>query len=44
MNRMMKTAFVVGAGMAAYNYAKKNNLLSNRNMKRFQKKVRQSLF
>jgi hypothetical protein len=44
MNKTMTTMLVVGAGMAAYNIAQRNNMMSGRNMKRMQKKVKRALF
>jgi hypothetical protein len=43
MNKMMTTTLAIGAGMAAYKLAKKNNLISDRQMNRLQKKVRKAL-
>ncbi|MHC0035809.1 YrzQ family protein [Pseudoneobacillus sp. C159] len=39
MNRMVTSAIAIGAGMVAYNYAKKNNLMSNRQMRKMAKRV-----
>ncbi|MDN3018641.1 YrzQ family protein [Neobacillus drentensis] len=44
MNKMMTTMVAFGAGMAAYNIAQRNNMLSARNMKRMQKKVKRAMF
>ncbi|WP_223591238.1 YrzQ family protein [Neobacillus bataviensis] len=44
MNKMMKTMVTFGAGMAAYNIAQRNNMLSARNMKRMQKIVKRAMF
>lgn len=44
MNKMMTTVVAFGAGMAAYNIAQRNNLMSSRNMKRIQKKVKRAIF
>jgi len=40
MNKMVTSMLTVGAGIVAYNYAQKNNLISNRQMKKFKKSVR----
>ena len=39
MNRMMTSVLAVGAGMVAYNYAKRNNVVSARNMKKMQRRI-----
>jgi hypothetical protein len=39
MNKMMTSVLAVGAGMVAYNYARKNNMVSARNMKKMQKRI-----
>lgn len=39
MNKMMSSALAIGVGMVAYNYAKKNHMISGRNMKKMQKMV-----
>ncbi|EKN69892.1 hypothetical protein BABA_07646 [Neobacillus bataviensis LMG 21833] len=44
MNKMMTTMVAFGAGMAAYNIAQRNNMMSARNMKRMQKKVKRAIF
>ena len=44
MNKIMTTMIAFGAGMAAYNMAQRNNMMSVRNMKRMQKKVKRALF
>ncbi|MEH7417993.1 YrzQ family protein [Neobacillus drentensis] len=44
MNKMMTTMLVFGAGMATYNIAQRNNIMSARNMKRIQKKVKRAIF
>ncbi|MBA4538446.1 YrzQ family protein [Bacillus aquiflavi] len=44
MNRMLTSALAIGAGMAAYNYARKNNLISTRQMKRIRKTVSKMLY
>jgi hypothetical protein len=36
---MLTSAVVVGAGMAAYRYAQRNNMMSRRQMKKMQKKI-----
>ncbi|MCM3114934.1 YrzQ family protein [Neobacillus sp. MER 74] len=44
MNKMMTTMIAFGAGMAAYNVAQRNNMMSTRNMKRMTKKVKRAIF
>jgi hypothetical protein len=39
MNRMLTSAIAFGAGMVAYNYAQKNNLMTNRQMRKLTKRV-----
>jgi hypothetical protein len=40
MNRMVSTALAFGAGVAAYNIAQRTNLMSNRQLRQWQKKVK----
>lgn len=44
MNRMLTSMLAVGASMVAYNYARKNNLITNRQMRRIQRRVTRALF
>ncbi|KAF0819302.1 MULTISPECIES: YrzQ family protein [Cytobacillus] len=44
MNKILTSAMMLGAGMAAYNYAQKNNMVSGRKMKRIQKRITKALF
>lgn len=44
MNRVLTSAIVFGAGMAAYNLAQKNNLMSGRQRKKIQKRITKALF
>lgn len=44
MNKMMTTVVAFGAGMAAYNLAQRNNVMSARNMKKMQRKVKRAIF
>ncbi|MEH7504993.1 YrzQ family protein [Neobacillus drentensis] len=44
MNKMMTTMIAFGAGMAAYNVATRNNMMSARNMKRMTRKVKRAIF
>jgi hypothetical protein len=44
MNKMMTTMIAFGAGMAVYNVASRNNMMSARNMKRMTKKVKRAMF
>ena len=37
MNKIMSSVLAVGAGIVAYNYVQKNNLISNRQMKKIKK-------
>ncbi|MEK5426841.1 MULTISPECIES: DUF3918 family protein [Cytobacillus] len=39
MNKMLTSAAVIGAGVAAYSYMQKNNIVSKRDMKKIQRKV-----
>ncbi|WP_269521618.1 YrzQ family protein [Bacillus sp. J33] len=41
---MLTSAMLIGAGMAAYNFAQKNNLMSGRQMRRMQKRITRALF
>jgi|tagenome__1003787_1003787.scaffolds.fasta_scaffold20093637_2 Protein of unknown function (DUF3918) len=40
MNKMITSVLAVGAGMAAYNYVQKNNLISGRQKRRLKKGMR----
>ncbi|WP_428909220.1 YrzQ family protein [Niallia sp. Krafla_26] len=40
MNKVITSMLAVGAGVAAYNYAQKNNLVSNRNMRKLKKGIK----
>ncbi|MDR7000353.1 YrzQ family protein [Neobacillus niacini] len=44
MNKMMTTVVAFGAGMAAYNWAQRNNVMSANNMKKMQRKVKRAIF
>jgi hypothetical protein len=44
MNKMMTSMIAFGAGMAAYNLAQRNNMMSARKMKRVQRKVKRAIF
>jgi hypothetical protein len=44
MNRMVTSALVVGAGMAAYNYMQRNDMIDKRQMKRMRKKLTKAMF
>lgn len=39
MNKVLTSAIAFGAGMAAYNYAQKNNMMSRRQLKKMQKQI-----
>lgn len=39
MNKMLTSAIAFGAGMVAYNYVQKNNLVSNRQMRKMTKRI-----
>ncbi|WP_312473954.1 YrzQ family protein [Neobacillus sp.] len=43
MNKLMTSMIVLGAGMAAYNIAQRNNMMSARNMKRIQRRVKRAI-
>ncbi len=40
MNKMMSSVLSIGAGIVAYNYVQKNNMISNRQMKRLRKGIK----
>jgi hypothetical protein len=40
MNKTITSVIAVGAGIAAYNYVQKNNLMSNRNMRKLKKGIK----
>nr|WP_263325626.1 DUF3918 family protein [Neobacillus sp. Marseille-Q6967] len=44
MNRMMTSAIAFGAGIAAYNMMQRNNMISERRVKRMARKVRRAIF
>jgi hypothetical protein len=44
MNKMMTSMIAFGAGLAAYNLAQRTNMMSPRNMKRMQRKVKRAIF
>ncbi|WP_075982403.1 YrzQ family protein [Bacillus massilinigeriensis] len=44
MNKMLTSAIAIGAGMAAYNLAKRNNMFSGRQMKKMQKRITKAIF
>lgn len=44
MNKMVTSMIAFGAGIAAYNVAQRNNLMSERQMKRMQRKIKRALF
>ncbi|MDF2904564.1 MAG: hypothetical protein K0S25_2202 [Bacillus sp. (in: firmicutes)] len=39
MNRVVSSALAIGAGMAAYNLMKNNNMMSTRQMKKIGKRI-----
>jgi hypothetical protein len=39
MNKMLTSAIAIGAGMVAYNYARKNNMMTNRQMRKMTKRI-----
>lgn len=43
MNKMTTSMIAFGVGMAAYNLAQRNNMMSTRNMKKMQRKVKRVL-
>jgi len=43
MSKTLNTLLVVGAGVAMYNYMQKNHIISNRQMKKLQKRVMKAL-
>ncbi|HAQ07553.1 MAG TPA: DUF3918 domain-containing protein [Bacillus bacterium] len=44
MNRMLTSVIAFGAGMAAYNFASNNNMMSGRKMKKLSKRMTRALF
>jgi hypothetical protein len=40
MNKVMTSVLAVGAGMAAYNYVQKNNLISGRQKRKLRKGIK----
>ncbi|WP_084374914.1 YrzQ family protein [Neobacillus soli] len=44
MNKVMTSMIAFGVGMAAYNVAQRNNMMSARNMRKIQKKVKRAIF
>jgi Protein of unknown function (DUF3918) len=44
MNKMMTSVVALGVGVAAYNIAQRNNMMSGRQMKRMTRKVKRALF
>lgn len=43
MNKMTTSMIAFGVGMAAYNLAQRNNMMSMSNMKKMQRKVKRAL-
>jgi len=43
MGKTFNTLLMVGAGVAVYNYMQKNNMISNKQMKKLQKRVMKAL-
>ncbi|MDQ1001399.1 hypothetical protein QFZ28_001799 [Neobacillus niacini] len=44
MNKVMTSVVALGVGVAAYSVAQRNNMMSGRQMKRIQRKVKRALF
>jgi hypothetical protein len=44
MNKTMTSMIAFGVGIAAYNIAQRNNMMSARQMKRMQNKVKRAIF
>lgn len=44
MNKVITSVIAFGAGMAAYNYAQKNDMMSGRKVKKMQRKLSRALF
>ncbi|MDP4171408.1 MAG: YrzQ family protein [Bacillota bacterium] len=44
LNKMITTVLAFGAGMAAFNYVQKNNMMSGRQMKKMQKRMTRAFF
>lgn len=43
MNKMVKSAIAIGAGITAVTYFRKNDLMSRRNMRRMKKMITRAL-
>jgi hypothetical protein len=44
MNKVMTSVVALGVGVAAYSVVQRNNMMSGRQMKRIQRKVKRALF
>jgi len=44
MNKVMTSVVALGVGVAAYGLTQRNNMMSGRQMKRIQRKVKRALF
>ncbi|UII54980.1 YrzQ family protein [Cytobacillus spongiae] len=44
MNKMMTSMMALGAGIAAYNMASRNNMMSKRKMKKLGRRINKALF
>ncbi|MFT8320178.1 MAG: YrzQ family protein [Bacillus sp. (in: firmicutes)] len=43
MGKTVNTLLIFGAGMAAFNYLQKNNMMSSKQMKKIQKRVMKAI-
>jgi len=39
MNKMVTSAIAIGAGVVAFNYARRGNMMSGRGMRKMQKRI-----
>ncbi|MCM3765389.1 MULTISPECIES: YrzQ family protein [Bacillaceae] len=44
MNKLMTSVIAFGAGMAAYNVAQRNNVMTGRQMRKMQRKIKRAIF
>ena len=43
MNKLISSALVMGAGMAAFNYMQRNDMIDKRQLKRMRKKITKAI-
>lgn len=44
MNRVLTSAIAFGAGIVASNMAQRNNIMNNKSMRKWQRKISKSMF